>query len=275
MNLVWRPISTGRNSTRMICEQCRTEISKKCRQELSCERECEQEILESSESDNEYSDRILDSDGNAGEGETMDSGVLLEVDEEGGVAPTTASVHVEVEPTSTKYMPKGPKRSFMYCSAERRKTQQLVDLIETVYEDEGALLFYDPEGTLCSGTVRDGEGLRTKCTAIRVHSDRDKPRKNTLVTLNHGTICIVEVDWICLQCRHFNRYVGYDHGIFPASSGISFTTELTYYWLSDMCSNTRSFRSVYRSTRRLQFTASYDRRYETSRMSKMSGIHKK
>lgn len=90
----------------------------------------------------------------------------------------------------------------MYCNTERRKTQRLVDLIETVYEDVGALLLCDSVSTSCSGTVLDVDGLQTRCTGIRVESESDKPRKNSLVTLNHGTICIVLVDWIYVQIVH-------------------------------------------------------------------------
>lgn len=169
---------------------------------------------------------------------------------------------------------KDRKRSFMYCSAERRKTEKLVDLIETIYEDEGALILCDTDGTRCFGTVVNGDEQQTQCSGIRVRSDLDKPRTKTIVRLNHGTVLIVVIDWICMQCRHVNRYVGYDHGIFPASPGIYFTTKLMYYWMYVMCGNTRSFSSVYSSTRSIQFTASYDRRYETNRMSKMGGIHK-
>lgn len=69
--VVWRPISTGQNTTSMICGMCRTEVSKKCRHEVSCERESEKEIMESSESGNEYSSGIMDSDGIFGEGRSM------------------------------------------------------------------------------------------------------------------------------------------------------------------------------------------------------------
>lgn len=110
------------------------------------------------------------------------------------------------------------------------------------------------------------------CTGNRCSSVRDKARKNTLMTLNHGTILVFLVDWVCTLC--VNRYNGYAHGIFPASSRLSITMEMMYYWLREMCGSTRSFRSVYGSTRKWQFTASNGRRYQMGRISKISGHHK-
>lgn len=82
------------------------------------------------------------------------------------------------------------------------------------------------------------------------------------------------MDWVCEACKYENPYLGYAQGIFPSSAGLAFTTELIYYWISEICNNTRSFRSVYMTTNKLHHTLTYNLRYDSGRMSKLGGWQK-
>lgn len=150
-----------------------------------------------------------------------------------------------------KFLPTGPTRSFMFCRSERRKAESLCDLIETVEGYSGVLLFADPNGQQCTAKLSGTTSGRQRCFGKRKQSDADKPRKVSLITLTHGSVGILVTDCICTECGKLNYYNGYGHGLFPAISGIAFTVELIYYWISEMCGSTRAFRSVYSTTKKL------------------------
>lgn len=211
-----------------------------------------------------------DGDGD-GNGNVVEDNVQMETQE---VEDLFGRPCMNGDDSKKNFYPPKMKRSFIFCHSERRKAEVVTDLIERYSLDDGALLFCDPDGTPCRGIVLDRNGRRVSCSGIRVRSPRDKPRKTSLFTVNHGSVTIVFVDWTCKSCKFLNRYQGNVHGIFPAAAGICYTVELLYLWVSDMCSGTSSFRSVYRSTRSHQYTPSYSRRYETGTMSKWNGIYK-
>lgn len=160
------------------------------------------------------------------------------------------------------------------CESEQQLAVQLTELIENNAAGGGSLLFGDPEGTVCEGVIKESRGKEKSCDGVRVRSSKDIPRKVTLYTLNHDDVTVVVRDWIFDKCGQLNVYRGTSHGIYPSEVGIAYTTELMYWWVHDMCMSTKSFRSVYGTTRKLQDAASYNRRFETGRVKNLMGTRK-
>lgn len=139
-------------------------------------------------------------------------------------------------------------------------------------EDAGDLLFSDPDDNECRGILQTCNGSRVKCKQTRISSHCDIQRRCTLVTLNHGTIWIVLLDWVCGHCKFENPYLGFPR-IFPTVAGVAFKVELLYYWINKSCNGTRSFRYVYTTTTKLRHSPSCNRSYERERMFKMGAWH--
>lgn len=271
MTVIWKAVSTGLEATRFVCGTCQTDNSKKCSHEVACETES---LLSTNDdvSSDEYEDAGVEGAMTDGEDAVLDVAEPVSADrvENGNLRDGEGIRCVnEVE----DYLPKGPKRSFMYCAGERGKMLRLTDLIESLEPSSGALLFCDPNETKCGGITERGRGNRVKCNGTRKHSRRDTSRRCMLETLNHGSVGIIVVDWECSECQYENRYVGYSHGIFSASAGVSYTAEIIYFWISEMCNGTRAFRSVYNTTNKLHHSTSYSRRYVCERMWKIDGWH--
>lgn len=149
---------------------------------------------------------------------------------------------------------------------ERRKVEQLVDLIETETAGRGALMFGDEDGTTCDGIVLGENGGGMKCDGRRKKSQEDIAQKETVFTLNNGKVRVVLLDWKCPRCTFWNRYKVVKYGIIAASSGTAYTVELMYWWFHDMCSKTQSFRFRYSTTKQLQSSKSYTTQFETNRL---------
>lgn len=172
------------------------------------------------------------------------------------------------------YYPIGVKRSFFFCNAEVKKAERLVDLIERNAADNGTLAFFEPDGTQCWGIYIDGSRRRSRCDVYRNKSSSDIPRKATLFNLGHGEFNVLLMDWVCATCGYENHCNGDAHGIFPAARGTAYTVELMYWWIGEMYTNTRSFRAVYQSTRKIQKTASHKRRFTNGRLCTLAASHR-
>lgn len=70
------------------------------------------------------------------------------------------------------------------CPSERRITKQLTDLIYGWDRSAGGLSFTDPDGSLCEGTIVDGEG-KYSCEKLKDSAATILHRKVTLLTLKH------------------------------------------------------------------------------------------
>lgn len=213
MSVVQRPVRNGMVS-RMICTTCHTDMHKKCCHEVECDMECEVPGEgEDEDSSDEYPDVGEDVQGDEDEGDegkgrdwegeffwSAVSDIEIEdkvMPEYGGEGAQNVRDPSRAVNEADGYLPNGPQRTFMFCWTERWKTLRLVDLIETRDEGCGELLFSDPDDRECGGILQSLDGNRKKCKGTRDKSERDDPRKCTLLTLNHGAIEIVVLDWVC------------------------------------------------------------------------------
>lgn len=290
MTVIWRLASTRRNPTRMMCTLCRTAVGWKCRHEIVCEKGSRDQATLSGD---EYSGEDTDKCGEGTSGPTNNNGAPdLEEGESGGIdhddeedvennerevpAYGGASGRGKKKRGSqlkkaSSYFPERTKRSFMMCDSEKKLAELLTNLIEPHAEGRGYLVFGDPDGTQCLRMSRTRRGVAKRCVAVRVKSTDDVPRTITLFTLNHDDVSVVLLDWVCPTCGHLKLYQGAHHGIFPTEYGVGYTVELMYWWVHEMCLGSKSFRTVYGSSRKLQLTASYRRRFETGRVQKLPG----
>lgn len=200
-------------------------------------------------------------------------------DEEGEstteIAATSSQQHVfRVVNKLETYYPRRVKRSLMLCGKERENSDHLTKLLETGIAGNGTLLFCDPDGIQCRGILMYRKGNRKPCEQKRKKNREDKARRINLLPLNHGDLVIVVTDLICPMCQHVNRFKGTNHGIFPSTFGTAYTVELSYWWITEMCATTNSFRSVYESSRKLTCTPSYKSRIVSGRLKTLESMHK-
>lgn len=157
-------------------------------------------------------------------------------------------------------------RPIYMCNAEKKFSAQLADLIEKWDRLNGGLRFMDPDGWLCGGKIREGDGSIINCTGTKGAHARKLPRKVTLFTLNHGLLSIVVRDWVCASCEFENRYTGETHGIYPGAKHRVFTVELLYFWMNEGIGGGMSFRAIFELTNNLHLSSTYRRRIETGRL---------
>lgn len=93
----------------------------------------------------------------------------------------------------------------------------------------------------------------------------------TLFTFNHDDVTTALLDWVCERCGHLSVYSGMSHAIFAAEYDIACTVELMYWWVHEICLGTKSLCTVYASTRKLQLSGSFKRRFTTGRLKKLGG----
>lgn len=95
-----------------------------------------------------------------------------------------------------------------------------------------------------------------------------------MFTLGHGEFTVLLMDWIWRLCSYENHHSEESHVIFPAARGVAYTMELMYWWICEMCRNTRSFPALYQRTRKLLQTCSYNRRFRTGRLHMVNASHR-
>lgn len=102
VNVIWKPVGTGIDATRMVCVICRTNQSRKCKHEISCE-----VMSASTLDDGENGGSDDGSDGRYGsiDGESTEEGEARRHNDDrndasADIAP--ADVESDVRPRSTK-----------------------------------------------------------------------------------------------------------------------------------------------------------------------------
>lgn len=281
-------VGSGINVTKMSCTQCKLGSQRKCRHETSCGKllsesghvnmndngelqelgpgneERDLTVGTKSLSNSEYGDTCSDGEADQkGESSNRTVEVITETDSIGICSMERIGSKKKCIYESKSFFTSKKFRPLYMCPAETKITEQLTDWIETWDRNNGGIRFVDPDGSLCGGTVMNGEGEETECSSEKDEKSRLLPRKVTLFTLNHGLINIVIVDWVCMNCTFENRYCGEVHGLYAAAKHRCFTVELLYFWLHESIARGMSFRSIFDLTSNLHDTGSYRRKNST------------
>lgn len=110
---------------------------------------------------------------------------------DGADSNTSESVLYRAIKTQEEFYPRRLRRSFMLCATEKWISESFTDILESNAAEKGSFLFGDTEGKLCRGILMYGNGNRYGCKQKHVKNRKDKPRRMTLFTLNHGELSIL------------------------------------------------------------------------------------
>ena len=144
-----------------------------------------------------------------------------------------ASIRIDADETE-EYSPVHFPRPLLPCNGQVRDMRTLVDQVET-----GENLTFNEKNVI------DCHVCGTRNTQKPI--ERYK-REICLFTLTQGTVRVSVYDWYCRTCGKMRRYSGTMDGIYPAGKTFGYSTELMYFWLSQVCLQGLSFRAAYKTS---------------------------
>ena len=154
--------------------------------------------------------------------------------------------NLKTDPTE-KYSPTNLKLPLLPCSAIDEKMTKLASQIKKV---KGKTLLQ----------IQDKYAICPHCKYERDDNPLDESlssfRKTKLYTISQQIPNILVEDWKCPSCLRLVYFTGIGTALFPTRKRFTYTYELLYYYLHNVCRLGISFRAQYESYHMTQISAS-------------------